>query len=269
MHNLYKLGLAVFTTLLVSTAIADRQTDDDETLISDPRVQHLNYVSTATGETLPYALFVPSSYDPEKGPSPLIVGLHGLGRSYDWLMGYNGFLDYAEELGFVVVTPLGYTRRGWYGSRPTPDAEDGIHSEEDVMDVIAEVREAFTIDENRIYMFGHSMGGAGAYHIAQKNPYLFAALAVAAPAPESRQTPDTLASIQHVPVLVLQGTADALVPVEMTRRWVSTMKMLGMQHIYVEIEGADHSLFISQSRENMRKVMHFFDITRRRYPPVK
>ncbi|MDX1492418.1 MAG: alpha/beta fold hydrolase [Pseudohongiellaceae bacterium] len=260
----------LFTAILWSAfASADRQPEDDERLIDDPRVQHMSYVSTVTGETIPYALFIPSSYDPDNAASPLIVGLHGLGRSYDWLMGYHGFLDYAEQLGFVIVTPLGYTRRGWYGSRATPDPEDGIHSEEDVMDVIAEVREAYRIDENRIYMFGHSMGGAGTYHIAQKNPYLFAGLAVAAPAPEIDQSPEVLASIQQVPILVLQGTADALVPVEMTRRWVSAMKSLGMQHLYVELEGADHSLFISQNRENMRKVMHFFDITRRRYPAVR
>lgn len=70
MHNLYKLGIAVITSVLVSTAVAERQPDDYETLIDDPRVQHLHYVSTATGETIPYALFIPTSYAPEKGPSP-------------------------------------------------------------------------------------------------------------------------------------------------------------------------------------------------------
>lgn len=269
MQSLFKLSFAIIVSFWALSVSADRQPEDDESLIDDPRVQHLSYVFTGTGETLPYALFVPSSYDPLQGPAPLIVGLHGLGRSYDWLMGYHGLLDYAEELGFIIVTPLGYTRRGWYGSRSTPDPEDGIHSEEDVMDVIAEVREVYKIDENRIYMFGHSMGGAGAYQIAQKNPYLFAALALAAPAPETNKSPQMLESIQQVPILVLQGTADALVPVEMTRRWVSEMKTLGMQHLYVELEGADHSLFISQNRENISKIMHFFDITRRRYPHVR
>ena len=33
---------------------------DDESSINDPRVQHLSYVFEETGETLPYALFVPS-----------------------------------------------------------------------------------------------------------------------------------------------------------------------------------------------------------------
>ena len=46
-----------------------------------------------------------------------MVSLHGAGRQYDWLMNYAGLLDQAEHHGYVVVTPLGYTRRGGYGYR--------------------------------------------------------------------------------------------------------------------------------------------------------
>src|SRR5690606_5613942 len=107
--------------LLSGCAMAQRDPLENESLVSDPRVQHRSYVFAPTGETLPYALFVPPSYRPGQ-PTPLLVSLHGLGRTYDWLMGYEGFLDYAEEYGFIVVTPLGYSRRGWYGSRPTETA---------------------------------------------------------------------------------------------------------------------------------------------------
>ena len=108
----------IITTCLLLTltplALADRSASDDEQNITDPRVQHRSYTFPATGETIPYALFVPDSYN-ESDPAPLIVSLHGLGRSYDWLMGYHGLLDEAEAGGFIVVTPLGYIRRGWYG----------------------------------------------------------------------------------------------------------------------------------------------------------
>lgn len=266
-------GLLYTAFLLVlvsgSDLHADRLPEDDESMIDDPRIQHRQYVFTPTGETLPFALFLPEGFTADSPPAPLIVALHGQGRTYDWMMGYDGFLDYAQQHGFVVAAPLGYTRRAWYGSRPTPDADDGLYSEEDVMEVLAEVREELPIDGDRIYLYGHSMGGAGTYHIASKNPYLFAGLAVAAPYPREDLAPlEQLNNIQHLPIMVLQGTADALVPVEMTRRWVDTMKSLGMQHIYIEIEGADHSLFISQNRDNMRKVVNFFDVVRKRYPPV-
>lgn len=267
MPRFYSFLAAILCSIFVSSALAERTTEDDERLINDPRVQHRDYVFEPTGETLPYAVFVPSTYKAGDS-SPLIIALHGLGRSYDWLMGYEGFLDYAEAAGMIVATPLGYIRRGWYGSRATPDPVDASHSEADVMAVLAMMRDEFTIDENRIYLYGHSMGGAGTYHIAMNNPYVFAALAVAAPAPRTDLAPNGLSAIQHIPTLVLQGTADALVPVEMTRRWVHEMQTIGMPHVYVEIEGADHSLFISQNRENMKKVISFFEIVRRHYPPV-
>lgn len=65
---------------------------------ADKRVQGRSYVFPDTGETLPYALFVPSTYDASR-KWPLIVGLHGAGRPYDWLMGYSGIIDFAERDG--------------------------------------------------------------------------------------------------------------------------------------------------------------------------
>ena len=86
---------------ICSFALADRQESDDESHISDPRIQHRNYSFPPTGEKIPYALFVPSTYN-EGDLAPLIISLHGLGRSYDWLMGYHGFLDQAEANGYIA-----------------------------------------------------------------------------------------------------------------------------------------------------------------------
>ena len=102
--------------------LAQREARDDDYAVNDPRVQHRSYVMEETGETIPYALFVPSGYD-DASPSPLLVSLHGAGRQYDWLMNYAGLLDLAERDGYVVVTPLGYTglpRRGGYGRTGGP-----------------------------------------------------------------------------------------------------------------------------------------------------
>ncbi len=246
------------------SAFAERKASDDESHISDPRVQHRSYVFDATGETLPYAIFVPTSYDKDgDGKLPLLVSLHGLGRSYDWLMGYHGLLDQAELHGYAVVTPLGYIREGWYGSRPAEDPQDGIYSEQDVLNVLALVQDELRIDEERIFLWGHSMGGGGTYHIAAKHPDLFAGLGVAAPAPAiSAPKDEILDSIAHLPILVLQGDQDELVPVDVTRSWVAGMAERGMQHVYVEVQGGDHSLLISQDETNMKKFIEFFNIIR-------
>lgn len=257
--TLYLLSLSFYCVI----ASADREAADDESLITDPRVQHRSYVFPDTGETIPYALFVPSTYNRDN-MAPLLVSLHGLGRSYDWLMGYHGLLDQAELHGYIVVTPLGYIRRGWYGSRAVEDSEDANHSEQDVMHVLQLVRDEFAVDPDRIYLWGHSMGGAGTYHIAARNPDLFAGLGVAAPAPEEdAPIAETLQKIKHLPIMVLQGDEDGLVT--LTRRWVEEMRKLGMQHVYVEIPGGDHSLVISQNKDNMQKFTDFFNIVRKQY----
>ncbi|PCH63070.1 MAG: hypothetical protein COC19_01790 [SAR86 cluster bacterium] len=254
--------LLLLSCMTINNVFAERQLSDDERTIDDPRVQHRSYTFAPTGETLPYALFVPSSYDASK-PSPIMVSLHGLGRAHDWLMGYHGLLDEAEANGYIVVTPLGYVRRGWYGSRALEAAQDADYSEQDVMAVLQLVRDEFNIDANRIYLWGHSMGGAGTYHIAAKHPDLFAGLGVAAPAPERSASTEILNKIKHIPILVLQGDEDGLVT--LTRQWVAKMREIGMQYVYVEIPGGDHSLVISQNYEHMKKFTDFFNIVRKEY----
>jgi predicted peptidase len=265
MKTLLQLALMAITLSTGALSYADRQGTDDEQHIDDPRVQHRNYEFPGTGESIPYAVFVPSSYDSSQ-PAPLIVSLHGLGRTHDWLMGYHGLLDQAEANGYIVVTPLGYIRRGWYGSRTLDDMQDAERSEQDVMNVLQLMRDEFSVDSNRIYLWGHSMGGAGTYHIAAKYPDMFAGLGVAAPAPEADAPMNTiLNNIKHLPIFVLQGDEDAAVPVERTRAWVAKMQELGMQHVYVEIPGGDHSLLISQDAVNMQKFVDFFNIVRKQY----
>ena len=79
------INLGATTLFLFSSLVyADREASDDESYISDSRIQHRSYTFPPTGEKIPYALFVPSNYN-ESEPAPLIISLHGLGRSYDWL----------------------------------------------------------------------------------------------------------------------------------------------------------------------------------------
>lgn len=239
---------------------------------ADPRVQGLTYTMPQTGEEMPYALFVPSDYDASR-EWPLIVALHGLGRPYDWMMGYDGFIDMAERDGYVVVSPLGYSPRGWYGSRGygIPGGAGrgadggslpenlGALSEQDVMNVLDIARGRFNIDNDRIYLWGHSMGGAGTYHLAARYPDIWAAIAVAAPAPLPGRIGD-IEAFRKIPVLVLHGGSDQTVNVELSRTWVARMAELSMQHLYIEVPGGDHSNFVREHPEVLSKVFSFFNI---------
>ena len=60
-------------------------------------------------------------------------------------------------------------------------------------------------------------------------------------------------------MIVVQGDADNLVDVAVTRRWVEKMKALGMRHEYIEIAGGDHTRIIARTPENVSRVFDFFD----------
>ena len=253
------LRIVIVFLLVNGTAedvLAQREASDDQYAVNDLRVQHRSYVMKETGETIPYALFVPSGYDPSK-PSPLLVSLHGAGRQYDWLMNYAGFLDLAEHHGYVVVTPLGYTRRGGYGYRG--DSEQDRRAEQDVMNVVELVTDEFNIDDQRVYLWGHSMGGAGTYYLASRYPEIWAGLAAVAGGSMAADFVDEEA-IQHIPFLVIQGSDDQTVPVARARESVKRMRELGMQHLYVEIAGGDHSLFISRNPKAVEHLFSFFNL---------
>ena len=263
--------------MLSSTGGAIAQ-EAGSTVAGDPRLEGRTYTFQETRAEVPYALFVPSDYDATR-PWPVIVGLHGLGRPYDWIMSYDGYVDMAERDGYILVTPKGYHPRAWYGSRGPGIPRRlggnqaaglpenlGALAEQDVMNVSATSSPASsTSTPNRIYLWGHSMGGAGTYHLAAKYPHVWAALAVAAPAPSV--SPDQLAAFRHVPILVMQGDEDRSVPVIRTRQWVAKMRELGMEHVYVEIEGGDHSAFINADRAMISKLYAFFDIVRKTERP--
>jgi poly(3-hydroxybutyrate) depolymerase len=145
---------------------------------------------------------------------------------------------------------------GGLGPGGGQDAPENLRelSEKDVMNVLEIVRKEFNVDEKRIYLIGHSMGGAGTWHLGTKYPDKWAGLAPIAPAAFGQ--PTGLDKIKHVPVIVVQGDNDTLVRPEGTRRWVEKLKDLNITHEYLEIAGAGHGDVITKG---MPKIFEFFD----------
>lgn len=214
------------------------------------------YYFREAGKQMDYVLYVPRSFQPGK-KMPLVVALHGLLSTPGQIMRYPGLTRLAEKHGFIVVAPWGYNNRGWYGSlgqksRGMRPENLGELSEKDVMNVVAAMQQNFSIDERRIYLLGHSMGGGGAFHLAIKYPQKWAAVAAIAPAVYT--APDQLQKIKHLPVIIVQGAKDGLVSVKQTRRWVEKMKQLKMNHVYIEVADGGH-IFIAF--RNLPKIFDF------------
>lgn len=226
-----------------------------------------SYFFKEAKKDISYTLYVPTTYDKTR-KTPLVVLLHGLGSNPRQIMRYQGITKEAEARGYVVVAPYGYNERGWYGSRgkgkegrffgkPTDPDNLGELSEKDVLNVLGIVRAEFTIDEKRIYLLGHSMGGGGALHLAGAYPDIWSGLAALAP---SFQAPlDRIEKLKHLPAMVVTGTRDFLVPVRTVRRLVEKMKALKMAYHYKEIQGGNHFLTITRNPAMIAEVFDFFD----------
>ncbi|MEJ0009027.1 MAG: prolyl oligopeptidase family serine peptidase [Steroidobacteraceae bacterium] len=251
-------------------------------ITADPRAEIRTYHLDDANLDVPYCIFKSSKVS-KNNPAPLIVSLHGLGAGPQ-IMCNETAVDLAEESGYILAAPMGYSIGGWYGSPvmnlrarrgggagagsgpasgPAPVADTSAPaapspadiakwSEEDVMNVLAMMRKEFNIDPKRIYLTGHSMGGAGTYFLGSKHADIWAAIAPVAPAAflMNNNREDILKGIKKggVPVLVVQGDIDEAVPVANTRMWVQTMKELGMHYKYVELPGITHGPVITASQ---------------------
>ena len=238
----------------------------------DPRVQIRMHHFADTNEDIPYALFVSTKVDPKK-KAPLIVSLHGLGGTHTTMMRPVA-LDLAEAGGYILVAPMGYNPRGWYGiprgaprgrangapapppgaqaRGPLPPGLTGANdppnvrelSEKETLDVVDLVRKEFKVDDDRTYLMGHSMGGAGTLYLAVTHPKRWAAIAALAPAVIGIE-PDALAKIPKMPVMIVHGDMDTVVPLSWSKPWVEKMQSLKMTHEYIEVPGGDHGTVIS------------------------
>jgi predicted esterase len=209
------------------------------------------YRSEADDTLQPYRVFVPTGYDASKA-FPLIVALHGMGgdeNSYFDGYGNGAFKVEAERRGYLVACPKGRQSASMYIGT----------AEKDVFDVIAQVRGAYKVDPDRIYLTGHSMGGYGTWSFAMAHPDLFAAIAPVS----GGGNPGGLGKIAHVPELVVHGDNDKTVSVEQSRRMVAAAKEQGIELKYVEIPGGDH---VSVALRTFKDVFDWFDAHRRQAP---
>jgi poly(3-hydroxybutyrate) depolymerase len=218
-----------------------------------------HYRLDAANEILPYRTYVPTAYTGTKA-FPLIIALHGLGGTEDaFFDNYEKKLPpLAESHGYIVASPLGYRVDGSYGwGLGTPPADPNTRrtqdfSEQDVMQVLARVRQLYKIDDSRIYLMGHSMGAIGTWKIAPKYPDIWAAIA-----PFSGSgAPDTLEKIRGVPEIIVHGDADPTVNVSGSRTMVAKLKQLGVDFKYIEVPGGLHGDVVAP---NVAAVIDFFD----------
>jgi pimeloyl-ACP methyl ester carboxylesterase len=221
-----------------------------------------------------YTLFVPSTYDRQK-PAPLVVDLHGLNITPLQQILFDGTTDFAERHGFIVLAPMGFNLSSWWGSRSgTPVATAAMKpgadvrysntelAEIDTMALLKSIREHYAVDSDRIFLMGHSMGGAGTYYLGGKYPEIWAGLA---PISGAGGIADGAAErYKSLPTLIMHGAKDSIVPPAASRRAVAALQAAGAPHLYLEFPDKDHEFWIRRGAVQMEKVFLFFNLLSKR-----
>jgi polyhydroxybutyrate depolymerase len=170
---------------------------------------------TVFGGDRPVTLQVPATYDPEQS-YPLLLALHGWGGSSLLNQVYLGFASSADDRDILVAAPDGLVDRDgkpfWNASDVCCDVYGtGVDDVGYLGGLVDDIRDAYAVDEGRIFVIGHSNGGFMAYRLACERADLFAGIMSLAGA-AAFVDPSTCVPSQPVSVLQVHGTADDTVP---------------------------------------------------------
>ncbi len=219
------------------------------------------YVFAPAGQQMPYRVYVPKTWD-GKVSLPIILMLHGAGANEGtYLDQADGLLmKLAEQHGYIVVSPLGFSPLGAYGNplrlpavfgQPaaaaaqraavTPARQRELNlSELEVMTALEIVTEEYGADRSRTYLAGHSMGSGGAWHLAARYPERWRAVApMSGPFVDEATYP--FDRIRRLPILMTEGTG-ATPSLEGSRVLARYMRERGFAFEYLEVDGNHGSM---------------------------
>ncbi|MGD0015349.1 MAG: prolyl oligopeptidase family serine peptidase, partial [Bryobacteraceae bacterium] len=202
--------------------------------------------------------YLPGGYARSK-KWPLVIKLHGYNPPNPdyvrwWAADSRHSLadeEYAGRQGIIYLEPHGRGNLTYLGL-----------GDQDVVRAIRLAKEQFSVDEDRVYLTGDSMGGWGTWNVATRHPDLFAAIApifggmdyhsvlpeaeLARLNPldrflEEKQSSWAMAEgLLHMPMLVHHGDVDRSVNVEFSRYGVRLLERWGYNVRYVELPGYAH-----------------------------
>lgn len=228
-----------------------------------PGLHDIDVPDVEGGESLRCLVQLPPEYDPLR-KYPAVVSLHAAGATptnqIDWWAGVAGpdgqRRGHAARNGTIVIAPA------W--ARPQQTSYD--YSAREHAAVLAALRESlrrFSVDTDRVFLSGHSMGGDAAWDVGLAHPDLWAGVIAMSPA-AGRYVNHYWHNARTVPLYIVAGELDAAC---FGRNTMDLDRYLtkGFDATYVEYRGRGHEHFSDE-------IMRIFDWMGRRrrtfFPPA-
>jgi pimeloyl-ACP methyl ester carboxylesterase len=222
-----------------SLAILPTESHISETPVAGEQVKRWTEVAITRNNrtrtfTLPNLLYLPEDYD-EQHTYPLVLFLHGAGEAgprLDFLKAQvmARLVEEGEDFPFIIASPQLGTGVGWAPSVTLLAA------------FIEQLETEFSIDPDRVYVMGLSLGGSGVWSFALEYPDIPAAIVSAAGFYYgTSMVPDNICNIANVPMWVIHSRADEVVGFEYEEAIVNSVEECGGEVEFVIYEDANHS----------------------------
>ena len=187
-------------------------------------------------DTLRYRILFPENYDISK-KYPLVLFLHGSGeRGSDnekqLVHGSYLFTNDSNKRDFpaIVIFPQCPSNDFW---APIKDRDTGkfsyVNAEQPTksMQLVIDLTKSFikneSVDSNRIYVIGLSMGGMGTFDLICREPKLFAAAVPICGGVNNER----VNVVSQMPIRIYHGAIDNVVPLEHSQSAFDTLKSFG------------------------------------------
>lgn len=198
---------------------ADKQVGKDLLIYLNKKkgVLRRAYYYEEANRIMPYLLYVPFGYSPEK-KYKLVMILHGagggVGESRDLNWRPTVLETEAEKRELILLFAEGYGMGFYGGCDPNLQPEKCSPEEKNYLNycqhepicALNHVMEEFSIDEKNIFLTGNSMGGCGTFWLAMQYPGLFKALAPCGALTTDDLSRFDLSPLSGKPLLMVDGS---------------------------------------------------------------
>ncbi|MEL6945803.1 MAG: prolyl oligopeptidase family serine peptidase, partial [Bacteroidota bacterium] len=190
------------------------------------------------GTTLPYRILYPENYDESKS-YPLLLFLHGAGeRGNDneaqLKHGAQLFLESENRVKYPAIVVFPQCPKEDYWARVErnrekkewkyPFFEKPTNALGAVIELLDQLIRKESVDTDRIYIAGLSMGGMGTFELLSRRPDLFAA---ATPICGGGNLLMTERYARNTDFWIFHGDEDVVVPVDLSRNMYKRLQNLG------------------------------------------
>ncbi|MBT6154197.1 MAG: hypothetical protein HOL01_11515 [Planctomycetaceae bacterium] len=264
--------LLVFVAILTATSTLDAREPAKESLADIYVPLSIKYSGgDYKNETFNYRLMRPRNAQAGKR-YPLIVFLHGAGergteneRQLFYLPEQMAKPEFRKKFPCYLLAPQCRSGKQWVNvpwvdKKSTPMAKSASHQLQAVIAMVEQTLKNESIDPDRVYLTGLSMGGYGSWELAARHPNWFAAVAPICGGGDELQA----TRLAKLPLWAFHGDADGVVPVGRSRRMISALKKSGGKPKYTELPGVGHNAWTPAYQQEEGVVAWMFQQTRKK-----